>query len=321
MPIVLPTLTPFTGNRVDLHIIFIPAVMHAARLASTHPNQMLFSIMTPEQRAAHWPAEAHVGLPLVPPIPNANATAGEFKLWQAHQRTMEMFVQEENTFHAWLVSALTEDIKVAITSTALPFNRMNAAQILQALRNTYGTIQATDLEEQVTLTRQPIQVGKPIKDFIAVHQFAHHVHSCAGSPMTENAKVQAMKAALEATAAYQPCVVMFNHDHPTVESQTMANLLTALRNYPVPAHFTTPQVLQANQAAAQTPTNKLKPVKAARNHQQRTKYCWTHGLCSHIGKECRSKADTHVDEADVNNRMGGSNKGFRSQGPNGGKHH
>ena len=39
-----------------------------------------------------------------------------------------------------------------------------------------------------------------------------------------------------------------------------------------------------------------------------TKYCWTHGLCSHIGTECRTPADGHKVNATLQNRMGGSDR-------------
>jgi len=36
------------------------------------------------------------------------------------------------------------------------------------------------------------------------------------------------------------------------------------------------------------------------------KYCWTHGLCNHYGRDCRTKADGHQDNATKENRMDGS---------------
>ena len=48
------------------------------------------------------------------------------------------------------------------------------------------------------------------------------------------------------------------------------------------------------------------------NNNNKKFYCWTHGRCNHKGVDCRNKANNHKDEATVNNRMGGSNKGCRS---------
>ena len=39
------------------------------------------------------------------------------------------------------------------------------------------------------------------------------------------------------------------------------------------------------------------------------KYCWSHGMCGHIGEQCRNPKEGHKSEATKNNRMDGSNKG------------
>ena len=39
-----------------------------------------------------------------------------------------------------------------------------------------------------------------------------------------------------------------------------------------------------------------------------TQYCWTHGLCMHVGANCRTPTAGHQTTATVNNRMGGSNR-------------
>ena len=42
------------------------------------------------------------------------------------------------------------------------------------------------------------------------------------------------------------------------------------------------------------------------------KYCWTHGLCSHNGRECRYPAQGHQAEATLENRMGGNTNNISS---------
>ena len=39
------------------------------------------------------------------------------------------------------------------------------------------------------------------------------------------------------------------------------------------------------------------------------RYCWTHGLVSYFGKDCKNKAPGHRDDASFKNRMGGSTEG------------
>ena len=37
-----------------------------------------------------------------------------------------------------------------------------------------------------------------------------------------------------------------------------------------------------------------------------SKYCWTHGACSHESSDCNAKAQWHQDSATFSNKMGGS---------------
>ena len=53
-----------------------------------------------------------------------------------------------------------------------------------------------------------------------------------------------------------------------------------------------------------TPTTK----KSKRRNPNLTKYCWTHGLCSHNGAECCTPAEGHNSTATLQNCRGGSDK-------------
>ena len=54
-----------------------------------------------------------------------------------------------------------------------------------------------------------------------------------------------------------------------------------------------------------------RPSSSTGNPNQ-SKYCWTHGLCSHKSRDCRTKADCHQDDATRENRIGGSMRNFPS---------
>ena len=43
-----------------------------------------------------------------------------------------------------------------------------------------------------------------------------------------------------------------------------------------------------------------------RPRRNTSKYCWTHGACSHESSDCNAKAQGHQDSATFNNKMGGS---------------
>ena len=51
--------------------------------------------------------------------------------------------------------------------------------------------------------------------------------------------------------------------------------------------------------------------KSKRNPNQ-SKYCWTHGLCSHSGVDCRTPAEGHIAEATLEDRRNGSVKNIKN---------
>ena len=57
----------------------------------------------------------------------------------------------------------------------------------------------------------------------------------------------------------------------------------------------------------------LKNTSTRSKKQVPKHYCWSHGKCNHKGVDCRAKKANHKDEATLNNRMGGSNKGCGSE--------
>lgn len=301
--ITLPTLKKFLGNRVDLHITFLPAILNAARIASSYPNQIAYDLMSPQERAA---APAHEDIPNPGPTPAANSTDHEFKVWTEQRNRYNEYNAERNTFLAWIISAIPEDVKVTLARPPATLASLSARQIVDGLINVYGPIQATDLESQIAKMRAPLQLGAPIEEFLSVHVMAHHVHDMARSTLAECTKVQYLKEAASLCEAYVPCVQQFNHDFRNPAQQTYNALASALRDYVVATKYNTPQALVAAQAQVQIQTQHPKPVKASRVRAP-TKYCWTHGTCFHTGAECTNPADHHQSGATLTNKMGGSN--------------
>ena len=62
-----------------------------------------------------------------------------------------------------------------------------------------------------------------------------------------------------------------------------------------------------NNDTNQARTHRKTPDNARRARGDTTKYCWTHGACSHGSADCKMKAPGHKDEATFENRLGGSN--------------
>ena len=65
------------------------------------------------------------------------------------------------------------------------------------------------------------------------------------------------------------------------------------------------EVLTLKSTPTTTTTNKDINPRTGRKWRR---YCWTHGCCTHHGKDCKNKAEGHDDNATFRNRLGGSNK-------------
>jgi hypothetical protein len=62
-------------------------------------------------------------------------------------------------------------------------------------------------------------------------------------------------------------------------------------------------MMQKMQQQMETPTNRHRRQITRRN---KSKYCWSHGACSHTSSTCNNKIDGHKDEATFDNKLGGS---------------
>lgn len=100
MPVInLPTLIQFSSDRVDLHITFIPAVLHGAHMASTFPNQIPYEVMTDTERLNEFPATApHVPFEVPPPIPDADWSESTRSNWENRRKEYQNLCRERNTF-------------------------------------------------------------------------------------------------------------------------------------------------------------------------------------------------------------------------------
>ena len=60
------------------------------------------------------------------------------------------------------------------------------------------------------------------------------------------------------------------------------------------------------QQLANSQSNNNTRTRRQTTRRNTSKYCWSHGACSHSSKDCNSKRDGHQDNATFENKMGGS---------------
>ena len=120
---------------------------------------------------------------------------------------------------------------------------------------------------------------------------------------------------LEALAQYGHIENETQPIHPP-ENNTSANGVTRIPRSEMAIHQALEALtarIEALSAAGgnQPPPNRGNnlPTVNPRTGRPYKRYCWTHGCCTHWGRECRNKKQGHQDAATFTNRMGGSNKG------------
>ena len=79
----------------------------------------------------------------------------------------------------------------------------------------------------------------------------------------------------------------------------MQNMMSQMQNMQTTVPLTSSTYRRTQRGPNRQPTG-------VPSNSNQSKYCWTHGLCNHFGRDCRTKADGHRDEATRHRRMGGS---------------
>ena len=75
-----------------------------------------------------------------------------------------------------------------------------------------------------------------------------------------------------------------------------------------PYHIRLADLLTKLEAKIDAKANKPGKTKDKKKGKTVSNYCWTHGACSHIGKDCNKPATGHKQDATFINMMGGSTK-------------
>eukprot|EP01031_Cornospumella_fuschlensis_P029596 gene29596-35728_t len=316
--ITLPPITSFKGTKTDLYLNFIPAVMSGARTASSNPYQILWDIMTEDQRAVEPVFQQGFQAAVVPP-PQPPQDGPAFNAWKHADEKHEKLQAQRANFAAWVKSGIPSAVLKKLTQNGVHGNAMTVTQILTRLRQVYGKLTHKDLEDANTRMSVFITLGQEVEEFIRIHEEAHSLYDEAGTPMTERNKIQTMTNALKGCDAYEQFTADFYKDHRDLATQTFEALCQELREYQVPTRFNKATSLLSAAGTASAPVarnpgewntsnNKRKRNDDDDEEEPRDLYCHTCGLGNHAGVNCTNKASGHQDKATIDNRMGGSTK-------------
>lgn len=325
----LPKAIPFEGTRLNYVNKFRPQVIQVASVASSYTGQILFDILSDQDRLLRWPpvAGAAPNEPDFEPLEEpdaldaaANISPQAIAQHTANVKDYKVLQQERGNFFTWLVDSLPPVVRDHIVN----FHSLNTRQLLAALDAKYRRIDAKDLRQLRARLDVPYTTEIRMEDHIAglTHIFA--VLAAQNLALPDHAKFHALLSSVQHCSAYDPCIELYEALHPDVATHTFDSLCEALLAYQVRTtrttmiaaaqHHTldalTRQVaqLQAQLSARPGPPHLPTAPIATTRTEPPTKYCFTHGLGYHTGHACKNRASGHIPHATADNKMGGSER-------------
>ena len=244
----------------------------------------------------------------------------------AHDHFVQQ-LKDLSDFKAIFVASLDPISDAHLRDPTTGMRQVSIAAIHAYLVATYGVLSSADLAANEAILRVAYQAGASIRVYTATQRKAHATALANNQPFAEAQKVQHLLVGLGPCAVFDPCLVNWRIDHPTVALQTFDLLVAAVHAFAdsLPATATTGSM---HYAAAVTPLAALtKEVAAlaaafykaqaaaapaarttttgATSTKSRPKfYCWTHGM-GHSSDHCRFPAAGHQTTATAANKMGG----------------
>lgn len=324
----LPNVIPFEGTRLNYVDKFRPQVIQVASVASSHTGQILYDILSDEDRLLRWPPAAGAAPnvpdfePLEEPDPlNAAANISPQAIAQHTENVKDykLLQQERGNFFTWLVNGLPSAVRDRIAN----YHSLTTRQLLAALDAKYRRIDAKDLRQLRAQLDAPYTTDIQMEDHIAGLTHIFSVLASQNMHLPDHAKFHILFSSVEHCSTYHSFVELYEALNPDVADQTFDSLCEALLAYQVrttrAATIAAAQQhtidalsrqvaqLQAQLAASPRPSPPAAPTATTRAEPP-TKYCFTHGLGYHTGHACTNRAPGHIPHATANNKMGGSER-------------
>jgi len=226
-------------------------------------------------------------------------------------------------------------------------HQLSIRDIVGSLYEQYGeephTTDVTTLKERLLTLYSPATMS--VDQFISTHSAVHTHLRSIGLEMNHFDKIDALEKALRPCTLYDRAIDHFMLTYPNVTDKNRNFLqfskairdyapktneaTAASRGYSTAAAVTTaatsaPDVLTLQQQMLSMQQNIAQLTQALRSAgvmtqsaaaattmEQPNAYCWTHGLCWHSGKDCKTPEAGHVPTATAQNKCGGSEREYR----------
>ena len=294
--------------------------------------------------AVDYQAISNGGVPYNPPVPPAapiyHGTASLVATLQQQHSDRKKVYEEYRDLSLQIKTMMIQAIPLSFIRTLnhdqVGFANATPQQIMNHLLQTYGVITEDDLETNLKELKAPWNPAHDIEEIFARGSFCRSLATEGGDPITDATYTRALVTVFEESGVLETACEDWNKK-PRAD-RTLVNcelhFIEANLHRLTKAAKDTKSVLSANEAVTNQPTKPskdktlaalvaeevAKATKASKDKEneaphemQGLYYCWTHGICTHPGKNCKHKKEGHKDNATARERQGGSE--FISIGP------
>lgn len=262
-------------------------------------------------------------IPTKPDIPSFNEKS-EVRDKQSleYQQALNEYTEAQE-LQAHLLQLLLQAVPrlyiLSLSHSTLGFTGITPKRILKHLMANYGVITPQDLKDNLSKLETPWNPETPIEmvftNAIACREFAEQ----GQEPIPDTAYMRAIVDVFRASGAFPEAIREweFKPAAERIVDKIEAHFIQA-DNYRRDSEELLKTTMAASASAnaanqARTPTPP--PVTDRNQRPDFDKghpslfgfaYCWTHGICTHSGKDCRQPAEGHIKEATCKKRKGGA---------------
>ena len=229
-----------------------------------------------------------------------------------HDRRLTAYNAEKTSlarFLTELLKSLPPDLRLLTEKHERSFTfTISACMVL--LRKKFAVMTPTRVVANDALLAALYCPGTPLHTHFALHERCHAIAKTNHTDKASFTKYLILAHSMQSDPYYAECIGDYEKLNPRVDQQ----LFPALMEFLLSREGIRPLSLPATAtslgftAAASTPgagsTGRPRTTDAPP-----TRYCWSHGLTYHSGTHCKHRKPGHLEQATLQDRMGGNDKG------------
>jgi hypothetical protein len=262
---------------------------------------------------AAWVNPVHPGPAVIYPAaaPTAAQISAADRQYKVDLEDVKLYQATQAQLKKQIIAAVPDTYIKLLKDDRYGYANVTALDLLIHLDDTYGTVTADDLDQNLAKMNAEWSPTQPIEDLW------NQIKDCQRyaqpqDPISDAAIIRSALANLEKSGVFTDALKDWRKR--TLATQTWDNLLAdfAAADKERQRHLTTATSGYANAAilaAATEALNKALATKATQQQQPPTMaYCWSHGLGSnpdHSSATCTNRQPGHNPKATVANMMGG----------------